>query len=446
MEYLGEGLSEEITNSLSRLPNLQVMARSTVLRYRSRQDDPQSIGHELRVDAVLTGRVSQHGDELNVETELVNVVTGAQIWGQRYTQAVKDASRLQGAITGEVANQLKQQMTGRERDDLAKAATGDPQAYQLYLKGRFYAEKYTQEGFEKGVEYFHQAINLDPNYAAAYAGLSYAYGVADDLVASPADTGPKAIEAAKKALELDDSLADAHFTMALVDFGYNYDWSAAEREYRRAIELAPRNASVYGYYGWTLGMTGQPEQAVQVSRRGVEVEPLSSEANWLFGGTLLVVRRYDEAVKQLRAAIDLDPAYWFTPYTLGMVYEQQGDLSGALEQFQKANRMVSEVGDTIPWPLAAIGNVSGLMGRKSEAEQALKELTRRSQRGYVPAYAFACVNAGSGKTDQALTFLEKAYADRSMWLAFFVKNDPELDSLRSERRFTDLLLRMGLPQ
>jgi serine/threonine protein kinase len=238
MDYLGEGISEEITNSLSRLPNLQVMARSTVSHYKSRQDDPQGVGHDLHVDSVLTGRVVEHGSELNVETELVNVATGAQLWGERYTRSANDASALQAAITRDIASQLRPQISSNERKNLARVGTKDAEAYQLYLKGRYYAEKYTPEGVNKGIDYFRQAINLDPNYASAYAGLAYAYCVADDFSLSPDEAMAKGSEAAKKALALDDSLPEGHFVMAWVDFGYRYDQSGAEREFRRAFELA----------------------------------------------------------------------------------------------------------------------------------------------------------------------------------------------------------------
>ncbi len=441
MDYLGEGLSEEITNSLSRLPNLQVMARSTVSHYKSRHDDPQGVGHDLHVDAVLTGQVVEQGNELHVETELVDVATGAQLWGERYTRGTKDASGLQSAITRDIASQLRPQISKNERDKLATVGTRNPEAYQLYLKGRYYAGKFTPEGVDKGLDYFRQAINLDPNYAAPYTGVAYAYCVADDFNLSPNEAMAKGYEAAKKALELDDSLPEAHYVMAWIDFGYSYDQSGAEREFKRAIELAPEYSAAHEYYGWFLVAAGQFEQGIEESRRGLELDPLSVETNAIMGANLYFARRYDRAIEQLVKTLDMEPNDWFSREFLGLAYEQKGDLPRALEELQKASK--AEAG--IPWPLAELGYAYALSGKKSDAENVLRELEGRSKRNYVPAYNIATVYVGLGEKEKALSFLEKAYADHSMILTF-VKVDPELDGLHSDPRYTDLLRRMGLPQ
>ena len=442
MDYLGEGLSDEITNSLSRLPNLQVMAHSTVYRFGSRQDDPQGVGRDLHVDAVLTGRVVERGNELDVETELVNVATGAQLWGERYKRGAKDVALLQAAITAEVAKQLRPQLSGTERESLRKAGTHDPDAYQLYLKGRYRVAKYTKVDVEAGIEYLRQAIQIDPNYAIAYAELAIAYAIANDLFMSPQETMPKAREAAKKALELDDSLPEAHSALALVNFGYEYDWKNAEKEFKRAIELAPNNSQVArSSFGWFLTLTGNSEEGIEESRRGVEVDPASIETNFFLGLNLYYAHRYDEAIKQLRTTVDMEPNYYLSRMFLGSSYEQHGDLPAALEEFQKASTLANE----IPWTLAELGHLYARLGRTSEAEEVLKELARREKRGYVPAYNFATVYVGLSRNDQALKFLEKAYAERSMIL-IYLKTDPELDPLRSEPRFTDLIRRIGMWQ
>jgi eukaryotic-like serine/threonine-protein kinase len=441
MDYLGEGLSEEVTNSLSRLPNLQVMARSTVSHYKARQDDPQGVGHDLHVDAVLTGQVMEQGNELHVEAELVDVATGAQLWGERYTRSTKDASGLQSAIVRDVASQLRPQISKNERDKLASVGTKNPEAYQLYLKGRYYAGKYTPEGVDKGLDYFRQAINLDPNYAAPYAGIAYAYCVADDFNLSPREAMTKGNEAAKKALELDDSLPEAHYVMAWIDFGYSYDQSGAEKELRRALELAPEYAAAHEYYGWYLVAAGHLEAGIEESRRGLELDPLSVEINALMGQNLYFARKYDQAIDQLHKTLDMEPNDWLARMFLGLAYEQKGDLARAVEELQKA----SKVEPDIPWPLAELGHAYGLSGTKSDAENVLRELESRSQRGYVPAYNIATVYVGLGEKEKALSFLEKAYADRSMIMTF-VKVDPELDGLHFAPRYADLLRRMGLPQ
>ena len=446
MDYLGEGLSEEITNSLSRIPDLQVTAHSTASRYKSRQDDPQGVGRELHIDAVLTGRVAEHGNELDVETELVNVATGAQLWGERYRRSMKDAALLQAAITTEVASQLRLRLSGSERDSIAKVGTREPEAYQLYLKGIYFADKWAQGDIKTTIEYFRQAIDRDPNYAAAHAGLSVAYLVAQIVgVLSPEESMPKAKEAARKALELDDSLADAHVAMAYINWDYDFDWSAADKEFKRGIELAPRsgvvfyNTDVLTNYCQDLTTAGHLEEGIEECRRGLEREPLSFLANEVLGRSLYYAHRYDEAAKQLRAAVEMEPNYSLSHMVLGMTYGQQGNLSGALEELQKANKLEIEM----PWPLAQQGYLYARLGRKSDAEQVLQELTRRSEKRYVSPYFFATVYAGLGRKEQALASLEKGYADRSMFMTLTI-DDPELDPLRSEARFLGLLRQMGM--
>jgi Tfp pilus assembly protein PilF len=341
----------------------------------------------------------------------------------------------------DVASQLRPQISKNERDKLASVGTKNPEAYQLYLKGRYYAGKYTPEGVDKGLDYFRQAINLDPNYAAPYAGIAYAYCVADDFNLSPREAMTKGNEAAKKALELDDSLPEAHYVMAWIDFGYSYDQSGAEKELRRALELAPEYSAAHEYYGWYLVAAGHLEAGVEESRRGLELDPLSVEINALMGTNLYFARKYDQAIDQLHKTLDMEPNDWLARMFLGLAYEQKGDLARAVEELQKA----SNVEPDIPWPLAELGHAYGLSGKKSDAENVLRELESRSQRGYVPAYNIATVYVGLGEKEKALSFLEKAYADRSMIMTF-VKVDPELDGLHFAPRYTDLLRRMGLPQ
>jgi eukaryotic-like serine/threonine-protein kinase len=440
LDYLSDGISEEVTNSLSRIPTVRVMARSALAKYKSPQDDPLSVGRDLKVDAVLTGRVAQHGDALDVDAELVNVATGAQLWGRRYERPVKDAALVQGELTSEVAAQLRPQLSGQYRQTLSKVSTNSPEAYQLYLKGRHYTENYGKESVDKGIEYFRQAIQADPNYALAYAGLSYAYCIADDFYLSPADSLAKGGELAKKALELDDSLDEAHFAMGCYNFAYVYDWNAAETEFRRAIDLAPRKASVYGYYGWLLSITDRSDQAIAEAKQGVELEPVSPEANTLLGNILYLNRQYGPAIQQLRSTVDLAPDDWFAHMDLGLAYEYSGDFQRALGELQTSSKLA---GEEIPYPLAELGHAYARVGKTGEAERVLADLDRWSKRSYVPSYFFAMVCAGLGRNDQAFAWLEKAYAVHSMALAT-LKVDPDFDPLHSDPRYGDLLRRMGL--
>jgi eukaryotic-like serine/threonine-protein kinase len=430
MDYLSDGMSAEITNSLSRLPNLQVMASSTVARYKAKQDDPQGVGRELHVDAVLTGKVLQHGNKLDVEAELVNVATGAQLWGERYERGINEASQLQAAITSEVAGQLQPRLSGSERESLARAGTSNAEAYQLYLKGRYHEEKYTRADVNTGNEEFRRAIQLDPNYAAAYAGLANSGIIANDFCLSPNDSRPPAREAAMKALQLDASNPEAQITLAWVKWGYDYDAAGGEADLKRLIEQYPRSSAARWPYGVFLVFGGKTDAGLEEGRRAVALDPASLETNTFLGWDLYYGHHYDEAVKQLHATIDMEPNYWLPHMLLGMTYEQLGDLHRALDEIEKANSLETE----IPFPLAELGYLYAHTGRKQDAEKVLQELLLRGQKIYVTPYNLATVYTGLGQKEQALASLEKAYAEHSMLLRN-VGVDPELESLRSEPRY-----------
>ena len=438
-EYLSDGVTESLIDNLSQLPHLTVMSRNSVLRYRGREINAQAAGHELRVQAVLVGRVIQRGNDLSIEAELVNVENNSHIWGAAYNRKLADLLAIQQEITKEISDELRRQLSGENEKQLAKRVTTNPEAYQLYLKGRYFAEKLSKDGLNKGIEYFHQAIDVDPNYALAYEGLSYAYYNANDFFLTPQESMPKAIEAARKALELDDKLAEAHTDMATIHFWYDYDWNAAEREFRRAIELKPNSAGAHVFYGWELISVGRVDEGIAESKRAVELDPLSIEVNALAGQNLYYARQYDQAIEQLRKTLDMEPDYWLAHMLLGLSYEAKGDLARAVKECKKAR----EIETSIPWPLAELGHAYALSGRKGDAENVLRELEGWSKRSYVPAYNFAEIYIGLGDQEHALAMLENAYADRSMLLTFLA-DDPELDGLHSLPRFRDLGRRIGL--
>jgi eukaryotic-like serine/threonine-protein kinase len=441
-EYLSDGVTESLINSLSELPHLTVMSRSSILRYGGRPTDPQTAGRDLKVQAVLTGRVVQHGDDLSISVELVRVDNNSHIWGGEYNRKMSEILAIQDVLTRDISDKLRRKITGEEEKRLAKRSTTNPEAYQLYLKGRYFTEKFTKDGVNKGIEYFHQAIDLDPNYALAYDGLAFAYSDGeDDFFLSPGDSIPKATEAAKKALELDDTLSEAHLEMGKVHYWYDYNWNAAEKELRRAIELGPNYASAHAYYGWYLVSVGRFQEGIEESKRAEELDPLSIETNAVAAQNFYFAHRYDEAIDLFRKILEMDPNYWFAHMFLGRSYEASGDLPRAITECQRA----SETETTIPWPLAELAHAYAASGRKHEAEEILKQLKDRSRQSYVPAYDFAEIYVGLGDKEQALALLEKAYADRSMLLTF-LKVDPEFDSLHSDPRFKDLLRRVGLPQ
>jgi serine/threonine protein kinase len=438
-EYLSDGITESLIDNLSQLPRLTVMSRNSVLRYRGKEIDAQAAGHALKVQAVLAGRVIQRGNDLSIDAELVNVENNSHIWGATYNRKLTDLLAIQQEITKDISDQLRRKLSGEDERQLAKRLTTNPEAYQLYLKGRYFSEKLTKDGVDKGIQYFHQAIDLDPNYALAYEGLSYAYYTSDDFFSTPQESMPKAREAAKKALELDDTLAEAHIDMANILYWYDYDWSAAENEFKRAIKLKPSSADAHAYYGWELVSVGRIDEGITHSKLALELDPLSVEVSQVVGQNFYYARQYDQAIEQLGKTLDMDPEYWLARMLLGLAYEAKGDFARAVAECEKTRKTES----SIPWPLAELGHAYALSGRKADAENALTELEAKSKRSYVPAYNIAEVYVGLGQKDKALAMLEKAYADRSMMLTFLT-DDHEFDSLHSAPRFMDVARHIGL--
>jgi len=440
-EYLSDGLTASLIDNLSQLPHLTVMSRNSVLRYREKEVPAQAAGRELGVQAVLTGRVVQRGNDLSIEAELVKVGNNSHIWGGLYDRKLADLLAIQEDITKDISGELRRKLSGEDEKRLAKRGTTSPEAYQLYLKGRYFAEKLTKEGVNKGIENFRQAIDIDPGYALAYEGLSFAYYTSNDFFSTPQESMPKAREAATKALQIDETLAEAHIDMAIVHYWYDYDWNAADRELRRALELKPDSADAHVYYGWKLVSVGRVEEGIAESKRAAELDPLSVEVSETAGQNFYYGRHYDLAIEQLRKTLDLDPNYWLARMLLGLAYEAKGDLSRAVAECEKAR----DVEKSIPWPLAELGHVYAISGRQRDAQNVLNELEDWSRKSYVPAYNLAEVHVGLGHKEEALTMLEKAYADRSMLLTFLAR-DPEFDGLRSTPRFKEVMRGVGVSE
>jgi len=439
-EYLSDGLTESLINSLSELPKLKVMSHDSVFRYKGRKTDAQTAGRQLGVRAVLTGRLVQRGDNLTVSAELVDTRDNSHLWGERYNRRLADLLPLQEEITKQIVERLRLRLTGEQQKLLAKRPTENPEAYQLYLKGRYYAGRGTKEGLEKGIQYFNQAIATDPSYALAYDGLAYDYIIADEWTLSPNDSMPKAKEAAKKALELDDTLAEAHASLAVVNSCYDWDWRAAESEFKRSIELKPNYALAHEFYGLYLWSIGRTNEGIAESERAVDLDPLSPETNAFLGFGLWYAHRYGQAVEQLRKTADLDPSYWATHEALGAAYEEQGQFPEAIAELHKA----VELAGIIAKPTAWLARAYAVSGKRAEAQKLLDRLKERSKETYVSTYDIALIYTGLGERDQALTWLERAYQARP-WPMNSLKVDPQLDGLRSDPRFQDLLRRMNFP-
>jgi serine/threonine protein kinase/tetratricopeptide (TPR) repeat protein len=434
-DYLAEGMSEEITNSLSRLPDLRVMARSMVLRYKSRQDDPQAVGRELHVDAVLTGRLVQHGDQLDVESEMVDVATGAQLWGERYTRSTKDASVLQPTISRDIARSLRPKLNTTEQQTIAKVGTTDPEAYRLYLQGRYHSAKVTESDYKEAVDLFERAVARDPKYAAAYAGLADAsawqgyWGFVPGR--APFD---KARTAARKALELDSSAPEPHLSLAIADLLFFWDFQEAESEIHTALAIEPNSFWPHEVACWAAFEFGRFQVAKAECNKAVELDPTSVANNWLLAQVYWMARESDRAVEQANKAIELDPNSSMAVSSLALAYEQKGDYKNAIAQEVKSQE---------------------LQGHHANAEELRQAFEKSGHGGYLRKEAAQCEARGNyecvatdyamlGDKDAAFAALEKAFATRSQM--FLIKADPEFDNLRSDPRYADLLRRIGLPQ
>ncbi|HWC76723.1 MAG TPA: protein kinase, partial [Blastocatellia bacterium] len=441
-DYLSDGITESIINNLAQLPKLRVMARSTVFRYKGHEVDPRDVGRELGVRAVLTGRVFLMGDRLVIKTELVDTEDGAHLWGEQYNRTLSDIFSIEEEISREISEKLRLKLSGEQKRKLAKRHTEKTAAYQLYLKGRYYWNKRTEEGLKKGIEHFQQAINLDPNYALAYAGLADSYNLlASYSTLSPDEAFKVAKQAATRALELDSSLAEAHVSMAATKNWYDWDWEGAEKEYRRAIELNPSYATAYQWYALDLAGMGRIDEALEMMKRAQDLDPLSLIISLNVARVYYFARDYDRAIEQCRKALEMFPDFALALRRLGQAYSQKQMYPEAIEAFRSAIENSHNDSET----MAALAHTFALSGRPEEAERILSDMMEMSKTLYVSPYSVARVHTGLGDKEQALDWLEKACEQRHGILAY-LKVEPVFDPLRSEPRFIGLLRKMGLSE
>jgi serine/threonine protein kinase/Flp pilus assembly protein TadD len=440
--YISDGITESINNSLAQLPNLKVIPLSVALHYKGKATDVQKVGEDLGVQTVLTGHVGQRGDDLNVGVELDDVHNGKQLWGEHYHRKVADLLSVESEIAREVSQRLRSQLSAEDQKKLTKGSTENPEAYQLYLKGKYYTNKFTKDGFSKGLDYFNQAIAIDPNYGLAYTGLAYNYINQEDWYIRPNEAGPRAREAAKRALAINESDADAHVALAIANQWYEWDWPVAEREFKRAIELNPNNSEAHGYYSWFLAPMGRKDEAVAEAKRAVQADPFSPLANFVAGSVSVFTRQWDPAIEQLLGAKELAPTFWFNPCFLGRAYEQVGKMPEAIAEFKSALELDND--NTEIW--SGLGHAYALSGNRTEAQKILNHLKESSQHSYVSPYSFAVIYAGLGEKDQAFAWLETAFNERSYFMAVYLPTDARLDSLRADPRFAALKRRVGIPE
>ncbi|MDQ1559257.1 MAG: hypothetical protein QOD32_2317 [Pyrinomonadaceae bacterium] len=440
-EYLSDGITESIINTLSQLPALRVLARSTVFRYKNLDIDPISVGREMNVRAVLTGRLIQLEDRLIIRTELVDTTNGCQMWGAQYDRQTSDLLSVQEEISRQISEKLRTKLSGAEEERLAKRPTTSTEAYQTYLKGRYHWNKRRQEGIEKGIEYFGQAIALDPNYALAYAGLADSYallGAVEYAALPPVEAMQRAREATLKALEIDDTLAEAHASLAYVHI-FDWNWTEAERAYRRSIELNPSYATAHHWYAHYLTAMGRQTEAVIRMQRALELDPLSLPVNSGMGWHYYLTRQYDEAIHEYRKTLELSENFYMAHFLVGMALEQVGRFDEALASYERAIALSG----ASPAMLAAPGHAYALSGRREEARAVLASLHALAARQFVSPYHVAVIHAALGETDQAFDWLSRACDVQSEALIWFAV-DPMLDALRPDPRFARIMARIGL--
>ena len=440
-EYLSDGITGSLINNLASLPKLRVMAQSTVFRYKGREIDPQAVGRDLNVRAVLVGRMMHSAGSLRIGAELVDVATGSRLWGAQFDRKMGDIFAIQDEISSEISEKLRLQLTAPEKKRLTRRHTEDPEAYQLYLKGRHHWNRWTEEGFNKAIEYFQQAVEKDPAYALAYTGLAESYVLLGwNSYLPPKDAFPKGKTAALTALNLDKDLGEAHTPLAAALWLYDWEWQEAQSEFQRSLELSPAYPTGNHWHAEYVMTMGRNDEAIAKMKESQSLDPLSLIISVAIGWALYNGRRYDEAIAQLLRTIELDPNYPVTHWILGLVYRKTGRYDLAITEGGKG---VTLSGGS-PLLSAALAQSYGTAGRPSEARQILDDLTNLSKQKYVAPHFFAGIHIGLGENDRAIEHLEKSFQEHSHWL-IYLHLDPSMDDLRSHPRFQALLRRIGLP-
>ncbi len=429
------GMADSLITRLASIKEIVVRPISSVRKYADLEQDPVAAGRELSVESVLEGSIQKSDDRIRVTVRLLSVRDGKLLWAEKFDDQFTDIFTIQDRVAEQVARSLKPTLTGEEKKLLTKHDTEHTDAYHLYLKGRF-SNVHNEERARKALEYFNQAIEKDPNYAQAYAGLADAYYGLSELYLPPKEAMREANAAAIKALTIDESLPEAHTSLALVKTFYEWDWSGAAREYQRAIELNPNYAMAHEWYGWHLALTGRHDEAIAEVRRAQQVDPVSLSINWSLGVMFYFARRYDEAIKQFQTTLEMDPNHTMAHFHLGRSYFQKGMHEEAIAEIQKGMLFT---GGSLS---SALGYAYATTGRRAEAEKILRGLKERSKRHHVSLFEMAQVYIGLGEKDLAFEWLERAYEERSERMTW-LKVDPWLDSIRSDPRFTDLLRRVG---
>jgi eukaryotic-like serine/threonine-protein kinase len=440
-EFFADGVTEEIINALAQIEDFRVMARTSAFSFKGKQIDLRTVGESLNVTTILEGSVRKSGNRLRITAQLINVADGYHLWSERYDRELQDIFEVQDEIAKTIASRLKITLGGARHEPLVKAGTKNLDAYQLYLKGRFYMNKTTPDGTREAVECFQQAIERDPAYALAYSGLAEAYTQAAFLhMSSPTELMPKAKAAAAKALELDDNLADAHVALGYSSFTYDRDWTAAGKHFERAFALNPRSVSYHLYYPLYLATLGRFEESVSVANRAVDLDPASPSASHLLSVQLYVARRFDESIQECHRTLEMAPDLFLAYMVLAQSCAGKGSCREALSYLDKA----PAASGNVPWFTAYRGYLHALLGEQSQALQKIEELKAISKAGFVPGFFYALVYAGLGDMDRAFSWLEKSCDERFVRLVY-LRVEAIWDPIRSDPRFAEIVRRVGIP-
>ncbi len=442
-EYFADGMTDELIASLAKIRGLRVISRTSAMEYKDTHKSLSEIARELHVDAVVEGTVLRSGNRVRITAELVQVSTDRHLWAETYESEMGNVLTLQSQVASAIVSEIRINLTPEEQQRLAATRTVNPQAYESYLKGRYYWNKRSQEGLNKAVEYYRFATEKDPQYAVAYAGLADCYDLEGTTIIGSrpsTEAAPRARAAALKALEIDSTLTDAQITLASIKMNYDWDWPGAESGLKRITEMNPDHATAHQRYSLYLTVMGRSQESLGEINRALKLDPLSLSINFSYGWRLYLARNYDQAITQLRSTLEMDPNFVLAHLVLGQTYEEKGEFALAINELKQARSL----SPNSPLMLAALGRAYAVSGDKTSAGEILDELTKQSAHQYVSPFYVALVVSGLRLNDQALGWLEKAYEDRSNGL-IFLKVDPELDSLRSNPRFQALQRRVALP-
>ncbi|SPF42961.1 Serine/threonine protein kinase with TPR repeats [Candidatus Sulfopaludibacter sp. SbA4] len=439
-EYLSDGITEALINSLSQLPNLTVISRSAVFRYKGKDTDPQTAGKALGVEAVLTGRVVERADTLSISAELVNARNNGQIWGERYDRKLADILALQDEISKDVAEKLRARLERAEAPRASKRPTENSEAYRFYLQGRYHLNQYSPDGTKKALDYFRQALTADPRYARAYAGISEAYMVGQFLEVFPVSQAmPLSKQAALKAIELDENVAEAHTSLGIVKYQFDADWPASLKEFQRALELNPNDVVIYDWYSWPLMVLGRNQEAISIINRGLALDPLYASLKFDLATAYYYGRQYDRAIEEARATLEQQPDIIPGYITLGSAHAAKKQFAEATATFQRMQQATEA-----HFAVGYLGWVAAISGKPEEARRLLRTL-EDGKHSNVSPWGAALIHLGLGEKQQALDGLEKTADEHSIFTTI-LKVDATFDPLRAEPRFQKLLRRLGLAE